>query len=263
LTQAGGEGTSCQNRPECLPGWGQDLPPIRPRSPARPPAAPAPKGPDVGPISILYWLRGLLEGSNQEEIQRKLRQDEEVNRRIIDEYDEYKKKYPIEDPDEPDLPRDDPPTSDNPRVEPPVSQMPIQEEARDIAPLHAAPKSWEDRFMPPGYRIDMRRAPKASKRTAGGRGYPRNKDYFWDEMLERHPHVFSPHNRRFVEQGLAPEVDKTWLKYFRLHELFEGDVIVHHHVGRGPIAAPIPGRFHQIFHSGLHYNPQLREHVGR
>ena len=72
-------------------------------------------------------------------------------------------------------------------------------------------------------------------------------------MLARHPSVISEENQTLIEGGLAPVVDPKWLEYHPEHEAFIGDFLRHHHIDRGPIAAGIPRRFHEIFHSGLHY----------
>jgi hypothetical protein len=112
--------------------------------------------------------------------------------------------------------------------------------------------SGERDFMPPEEWIDMREAPEGSARTADG-GHKRNGRWFWNEMLWLHPEFFSEDNRKYIEARFAPMVDKQWLEYHEAHEMFEGDLLVHHHVDRGPMAAGVPEELHRIFHGPLHF----------
>jgi hypothetical protein len=109
----------------------------------------------------------------------------------------------------------------------------------------------ERKFMRPEDRIDMRNAPKNSPVNA--EGYQRNSKWYFSELLKKRPEVFSSDNKKLIEQGLSPIVDKQWLKFHREHASYEGDFLRHHHIDRGPIAVAIPRRFHEIFHSMLHY----------
>lgn len=110
----------------------------------------------------------------------------------------------------------------------------------------------ERRFMRPEDRIDMRAAPSGSPVNLPG-GYPRNARWYFKQLLEKRPRVFSEDNKKRIADGLSPIVDKVWLKYHPEHEHFIGDFLRHHHIDRGPIAVAIPRRFHEIFHSMLHH----------
>lgn len=107
----------------------------------------------------------------------------------------------------------------------------------------------EDEFLGQGV-IDMSGAPPGSALTA--LGYPRNGPWFFRQLLNEHPEFFSPENEGFINQGLAPIVDKQWLQYHPGQEMFEGDILVHHHIEQGPFAIGIPQSFHRIFHELLH-----------
>jgi hypothetical protein len=110
-------------------------------------------------------------------------------------------------------------------------------------------------FVAREFWVDMRKAPEGSRRTSPGdgtRGWPRNSAWFWRRFHDKHADKLSARNREFTRRGLAPEVDDEWVKLFPEHRMFEGDVLVHHHVERGPWAVPIPARFHHIFHGPLH-----------
>jgi HNH/Endo VII superfamily nuclease toxin with a HHH motif len=109
-------------------------------------------------------------------------------------------------------------------------------------------------FMPPEHWIDMRDAPESSARTSASSGsHKRNSRWFWEQMLYLHPEFFSEKNRTYIEAGKSPMVDEQWLEFHRAQEIFEGDLLVHHHVDRGPMAAGIPEELHRIFHGPLHY----------
>lgn len=110
----------------------------------------------------------------------------------------------------------------------------------------------QEEFLPSKYWLDMRGAPAESSRTA--EGWQRNSRWFWREMLDLHPELFCEDNKEYIRVGLSPIVDERWLKHHPGQELFEGDFLIHHHVDRGPMAAGIPRRFHQIFHGPLHYD---------
>jgi hypothetical protein len=98
--------------------------------------------------------------------------------------------------------------------------------------------------------IDMTGAPAGSAKNA--LGYPVNKRYFWTQMAEQYPEYFSPENKALIDRGLAPVVDEQWLKYHPGQELYQGDILVHHHIDQGPYAVGIPNSFHRLFHKLLH-----------
>jgi RHS repeat-associated protein len=131
----------------------------------------------------------------------------------------------------------------------PAQQAPAAE--RGISLIQAAKrKAPEELVMNLDHMIDMREAPKGSPMTA--LDFPRNKDWFWAQMLARQPKLFSAQNEAHIKAGLAPVVDKQWLKSHPGHAVFVGDFLVHHHVEQGPWAVGIPRRCHQIFHDALH-----------
>jgi hypothetical protein len=104
--------------------------------------------------------------------------------------------------------------------------------------------------MPPEFWIDMTGAPGWSPQTATG--FPRNAEWFWKELLRRHPKLFSPANVKFIREGRAPEVDDVWCKYHPWHVMYVGDTLVHHHIEQAYWAAGIPKNFHSVVHRELH-----------
>lgn len=110
----------------------------------------------------------------------------------------------------------------------------------------------EREFMHDENRIDMRGAPANSPVNSPG-NYPRNSKWYFSELLKKRPHVFSPENKALIQAGRAPIIDDAWLQFHPEHADFVGDFLRHHHMARGPIAVAIPRRFHEIYHSMLHY----------
>ena len=92
------------------------------------------------------------------------------------------------------------------------------------------------------YRIDMRGAPPGSPTNAAG--YPRNRAWFWRQMLNKHPELFSKANRTAIRADGSPIVDARWLRYFPRHRAFRGDILAHHHINGGAFATPLPWGVH-------------------
>lgn len=83
-----------------------------------------------------------------------------------------------------------------------------------------------------------------AKRNAAG--YAGNGPWFWRQMLEKHPEMFSEANKVLIrKEGLAPIIDATWVKYNRMHKDFMHQKLIHHHIDQGPIAKPLPESVHR------------------
>jgi hypothetical protein len=113
----------------------------------------------------------------------------------------------------------------------------------------------EERFMNPKYWIDMSLAPGGCPLTATG--FQRSAPWFWRQLLRTHPALFSVRNADLIRNGRAPEVDRQWILHNPMHALYEGDMLVHHHIEQSYWAAGIPKHFHSLFHRELHptYGP--------
>lgn len=83
-------------------------------------------------------------------------------------------------------------------------------------------------------------------------GFLRDPEKFWKEYATRHPSALSPDNLKAAQGGKAPTVDTAWLEAHPQHSAFEGDKLVHHHVGKGSKAVPIPEGLHETRYKGLH-----------
>lgn len=111
-------------------------------------------------------------------------------------------------------------------------------------------RSPEEQFMPPEYWIDMSLAPKGSAQTATG--FPRSARYFWTQLLDAHPELFSPENADRIRTDRAPLVDGVWLAKHKSHVMYVGDTLIHHHIEQSWWAGGIPRHFHSLFHRELH-----------
>jgi hypothetical protein len=105
-------------------------------------------------------------------------------------------------------------------------------------------------FMHSRLAIDMRGAPPSSGINAAG--YPQNGRWYFRQLSESRPDLFSPANRALIAGGRAPRVDETWVRGIPEHASFLGEKLIHHHVLQGPQAVPIPEAIHTGFSSSLH-----------
>jgi RHS repeat-associated protein len=113
-----------------------------------------------------------------------------------------------------------------------------------------APKSpIPESYINPKLVVDMRKAPNGASNAAG---YPRNRVWFWNEMLRENMDLFSDANRDLIARGFSPRVDEQWIAHFPQHQAFKGERLIHHHIDQGPIATPIPESVHRAWHGTLH-----------
>jgi len=66
------------------------------------------------------------------------------------------------------------------------------------------------------------------------------------------PEFFSAKNLQNIKNNLAPKVDAQWIKYHPQHQSFMGDILVHHHLGQGPVAVGMPEAVHVSYTRFLH-----------
>lgn len=83
-------------------------------------------------------------------------------------------------------------------------------------------------------------------------GFLRDSEKFWKAYAEAHPQTLSPDNLALAKAGKAPSVDPHWVAHNPQHAGYEGDPLVHHHVGKGSKAVGIPKRVHEQHYSKVH-----------
>lgn len=103
-----------------------------------------------------------------------------------------------------------------------------------------------------GTGIDMTPASPIGGRTV--KGAPRNNKYFWEQLSNKRPEMFSAKNRIALASKKWQEIviDKQWVKYNPTHQSYIGGRIVHHHDEQGAMAYAIPEKVHQKWSKILH-----------
>jgi hypothetical protein len=92
-----------------------------------------------------------------------------------------------------------------------------------------------------------------SLRSLTALGFKRNSRAFWRAMVREYPYLFSTKNKNLIlRKNRAPRVDDQWLWFHPAQKDFVGDVLVHHHIEQGPMAAGIPEKVHHSFYPELH-----------
>lgn len=89
-------------------------------------------------------------------------------------------------------------------------------------------------------------------RNTNAFGFNRDGTAFFRVLLQRQPEMFSEHNQRNINNGLAPIIDQQWIRYNSTHQNFEGQTLTHHHWMQGNIAIPLPQSIHRKWYQILH-----------
>ncbi len=98
-------------------------------------------------------------------------------------------------------------------------------------------------------KVDMTKCPYAGTNAFG---YLRNQNWFWTQLLESNPEMFSSDNvYRINVLGTSPHVDDVWIKYNPTHAKYYDDVLVHHHIDQGGTAVGIPDKVHRKWSKAL------------
>lgn len=100
-----------------------------------------------------------------------------------------------------------------------------------------------------GPKVDMTNAPKSSPTNA--KGFPRNNRWFWSQMAENNPQMFSAKNKALIKAGQSPVIDPKWVEFNPSHAGYKGK-LVHHHIDQGRFAVGIPEEAHRQLNAKLH-----------
>jgi len=103
-----------------------------------------------------------------------------------------------------------------------------------------------------GTGIDMR--PANPKNGLTVKNAPRNKDYFWKELIAKRPEMFSAANREklALPNPKAPIIDDQWIKYNPTHKSYKFGKLIYHHDEQDYIAFAIPEKVHIKWTKILH-----------
>ncbi|MBC2582753.1 RHS repeat-associated core domain-containing protein, partial [Clostridium sp. DJ247] len=75
-------------------------------------------------------------------------------------------------------------------------------------------------------------------------GWKRNPGEYFKQLLKQSPEIFSDRNKKMILNNEAPTVDKTFIKHFPQYKGYEDNELVHHHIGGGGQAMPVPTGVH-------------------
>ncbi|HDR7354697.1 TPA: cytoplasmic protein [Bacillus wiedmannii] len=95
------------------------------------------------------------------------------------------------------------------------------------------------------------------QRNANSEGWLRDSNYYWNEMLEKHPEAFSDFNKQIINGKIprmkAPVNDEMFREKFPQYDFtgLRGTKLVHHHIGGGGQAVGVPMPLHPGF-GGIH-----------
>ena len=98
----------------------------------------------------------------------------------------------------------------------------------------------------PEFIVDMPYVGQGMK-NANSQGWKRDAKYFFRELSNAHPELFSNDNLQRIAKGDLPKVDDQFLEYFPQYKDYAGQLLVHHHIGGGGQAMPIPVELHEGF----------------
>lgn len=80
--------------------------------------------------------------------------------------------------------------------------------------------------------------------NANSQGWLRDNKYYTKELYKSYPEAFSEENVKRVEEGRQLQVDRQLSSVFTAYEGFEGQFLVHHHIGGDGQAAAVPASLH-------------------
>ncbi len=85
-----------------------------------------------------------------------------------------------------------------------------------------------------------------NKSGTNAEGWLRDKDYYWKEIMNKHPESLSKMNIQKISLGFSPINDKTFREHFPQYDIKElyNDTLIHHHIGGGGQAVAVPSKLH-------------------
>lgn len=97
---------------------------------------------------------------------------------------------------------------------------------------------------------DMKyKGPKKS--NTNSQGWERNPNYYFKQLLKDHPEYFNKKNKYRIEHNKVPRVNSKWIEHFPEHKDFDGQQLIHHHIGGDGQAVALPKGLHKG-NGGIH-----------
>ncbi|MBO6242000.1 MAG: hypothetical protein J6O61_14440 [Butyrivibrio sp.] len=81
--------------------------------------------------------------------------------------------------------------------------------------------------------------------NANSQGWERSSNYYFKELLSKHPEVFSKKNNLRIDNGESPRVDARFVKCFPQYKGYENETLIHHHIGKDGQAVALPQSVHK------------------
>ena len=112
---------------------------------------------------------------------------------------------------------------------------------------------YPEAYLNQGTRINMANAPDGSFKTASGRwsktktveGRKWNAAWYWDQVRQRHPEMFSSDNVERIDKGKSPRADDQWITHNPQHSKWRNMRLEHHHLDHGHQAYALPWKLHR------------------
>lgn len=96
----------------------------------------------------------------------------------------------------------------------------------------------------PNLKIEMKFLGKG-KTNANAQGWERNADKYFNELLQKHPEMFSKKNVQRIQQNCAPIVDQKMIDYNPQWAEYRNQPLIHHHIGGNGEAVAVPKNMHK------------------
>lgn len=80
---------------------------------------------------------------------------------------------------------------------------------------------------------------------SNSQGWERNSSYYFSQMKNNHPEYFSNKNISRIAIGESPKVDAKFVKNFPQYKGYEGETLIHHHIGKDGQAVAVPSSIHK------------------
>lgn len=101
-------------------------------------------------------------------------------------------------------------------------------------------------------------------------GWVRDAEYYFKKLFKEHPEYFSEENRMVLEKRIEykskglriPDIykyrcDKAFIEHFPQYKPFEGEKLIHHHVGEDGQVVAVPLSVHSQGHGNIHNDEKL------
>ncbi|MHB1151792.1 MAG: hypothetical protein ACYCWE_05815 [Eubacteriales bacterium] len=86
---------------------------------------------------------------------------------------------------------------------------------------------------------------------ANAQGWQRDQNYYFNNLLNNYPEAFSERNKKLIKEGRVPLCDQKFTDVFNEFRGYEGNKLIHHHIGGDGQAVALPQDLH-VGTGGVH-----------